>query len=44
MRVKSLAQEHNVMPYGSGLEAELLDPKSRALAIRPPRLPQVRPG
>ena len=39
MRVKNLAQEHNAMTR-PGLEPEPLDPESRALTTRPPRLPQ----
>ena len=39
MRVKCLAQEHNRVPQ-PGLEPGQLDPKSRALTIRPLHLPQ----
>ena len=45
MRVKCLAQEHNVVPR-PGLEPGLPDPESSALTIRPPRLPNIeqKPG
>ena len=39
MRVKCLAQEHNAAPR-PGLKPGPPDPESRALTIRPPRLPQ----
>ena len=38
MRVKCLAQEHNTMTW-PGLEPGPLDPESRTLTTRPPRLP-----
>ena len=38
MRVKCLAQEHNVMPR-RGLEPGPFNPESSALTIRPARLP-----
>ena len=38
MRVKCLAQEHNMMTR-PGLEPRPLDPESSALTIRPPHLP-----
>jgi len=38
VRVKCLAQEHNIMPR-PGLEPGPLDPEASALTVRPPRLP-----
>ena len=39
MKVKSLAQEHNIMTQ-PGLEPGPLDPESSALTTKPPHLPQ----
>ena len=41
MRVKCLAQEQIAVPW-PGLEPGLFDPKSSALTIRPPHLPQIQ--
>ena len=40
MGVKSLAQEHNVVPR-PGLEPRLFDPESSALTMRAPHLPHI---
>ena len=40
MRVKCLAQEHNVVPW-LGLKPRPLDPESGALTIRPLHLPLI---